>query len=106
MEERIVELCFREEIMWRQRARIQWLSEGDSNSKFFHRKASARKARNRISELQRADGTVCTDEQEMANMATSFYGNLYASENTIGIEEVLSHIPTRVDGAMNDMLNA
>ncbi|XP_073359855.1 uncharacterized protein [Aegilops tauschii subsp. strangulata] len=42
----------------------------------------------------------------MASLATSFYGNLYASENTAGIEEVLSHIPPRVDAAMNDMLNA
>ena len=106
VEERIVELCFREEIMWRQRARIQWLSEGDSNSKFFHRKVSARKAKNRIVLLQRGDGTLCTEGHEMESMATSFYENLYASENTVGIEEVLSRIPVKVDGQMNSKLNA
>lgn len=106
VEARMAELCLREEIMWRQRARIQWLAEGDNNTQFFHRKASARKAKNRISELQRADGTVCANEHEMASMATSFYSNMYASENTIGIDEVLSHIPPRVDAAMNNMLNA
>jgi hypothetical protein len=42
----------------------------------------------------------------MADMATSFYNNLYASENTVGIEEVLSHIPSRVDASMNASLNA
>ncbi|XP_073362905.1 uncharacterized protein [Aegilops tauschii subsp. strangulata] len=78
IEARMVELCLQEEIIWHQRARVQWLAEGDSNTKFFHRKASARRARNRISELQRTDGTVCTDEQEMANMASNFYSNLYA----------------------------
>uniref|UniRef100_A0A8R7TNZ9 Reverse transcriptase domain-containing protein n=1 Tax=Triticum urartu TaxID=4572 RepID=A0A8R7TNZ9_TRIUA len=42
----------------------------------------------------------------MADMATSFYSNLYASENTVGIEEVLSHIPSKVDAAMNTILTA
>lgn len=33
VQERIVELNFREEIMWRQRSRIQWLAEGNGNTK-------------------------------------------------------------------------
>ena len=47
-----------------------------------------------------------SDQEEMAAMATSFYENLYASQNTIGLEEVLSHIPVKVNGQMNTMLNA
>ena len=39
VEARMVELCLREEIMWRQRARIQWLTEGDSNTNFFSLKS-------------------------------------------------------------------
>uniref|UniRef100_A0A8R7PJE1 Reverse transcriptase domain-containing protein n=1 Tax=Triticum urartu TaxID=4572 RepID=A0A8R7PJE1_TRIUA len=39
-------------------------------------------------------------------MANEFYANLYTSEGTIGMEEVLSHIPVRVDGLMNSRLNA
>jgi DNA-binding helix-hairpin-helix protein with protein kinase domain len=31
---RLMELNHREEVMWRQRARIQWLAEGDRNSLF------------------------------------------------------------------------
>ena len=106
VEHRMVELAYREEIMARQRSRITWLSEGDSNTKFFQRKASARRAKNSITQLDRADGTTCTDPAELANMATDFYSNLYTSEGTIGMEEVLSHIPIRVDGNMNARLNA
>lgn len=39
-------------------------------------------------------------------MATQFYEKLYKSEGTVGMEEVLSHIHLKVDGAMSDMLNA
>ena len=104
--DQLIELAYREEIMAKQRSRITWLAEGDNNTKFFQRKASARRAKNRIVKLERADGTVCTDPSELAGMATEFYKNLYASEGTIGMEEVLSHIPTRVDGNMNARLNA
>lgn len=106
VEERMIELCYREEIMQRQRSRVTWLSEGDNNTQFFQRKASARRAKNRITQLERVDGSTCTDLSELADMAKEFYGNLYTSEGTIGMEEVLSHIPVRVDALMNARLNA
>lgn len=41
------ELLYREEIMWLQRFKIQWLKEGDRNTKFFQRKAAWRAKRTR-----------------------------------------------------------
>ena len=55
--------------------------------------------------MNREDGSICTDRDELANMATEFYTNMYTSEGTIGMEEVLSHIPVRVDGIMNSKLS-
>lgn len=72
VQNRIVELNYREEIMWRQRSRIQWLAEGYGNMKFFHQKASMRKRKNRICELKREDGTVCREEEELGQMVTDF----------------------------------
>lgn len=103
---KIVELNHREEIMWRQRSRIQWLAEGDSNTQFFHRKASGRKRKNHIDKLTRPDGTVTSDPGEMKELARSFYNNLYTSEGTQGLADVLDTVPCHVNGEMNALLTA
>jgi hypothetical protein len=40
-----------EVIYWQQRTRLQWLHQGDANTKFFHSVASSRKRNNLISSL-------------------------------------------------------
>jgi hypothetical protein len=104
--ERIVELQHREEVMWRQRSRIQWLAEGDRNTRFFHLRASKRKKKNRIARLKRTDGLFTEDQIELGHMAKDFYKSLYTSEGISGMEEVLNAVPVTVTAAMNEQLLA
>lgn len=104
--EKLVELPHREEIMWKQRARIEWLRAGDKNTRFFHLRAIRRKRKNMISKLKKADGTVTEDSQEMGNLATNFYKSLYSSEGTENMDAVLGTVPVKVSAEMNDQLLA
>eukprot|EP00268_Persea_americana_P007340 TRINITY_DN12726_c0_g1_i4.p1 TRINITY_DN12726_c0_g1~~TRINITY_DN12726_c0_g1_i4.p1 ORF type:complete len:100 (-),score=20.69 TRINITY_DN12726_c0_g1_i4:291-590(-) len=45
---------------WKQRAKIEWLHEGDRNTKFFHISAKAKGIRNRIDKIK-VDGTLFED---------------------------------------------
>jgi hypothetical protein len=56
VEHKLCDLFKCEEIMARQRSRVEWLREGDCNTYFFHAKASARKRTNKISMLTHDDG--------------------------------------------------
>ena len=99
--ERLVELYHREEIMWRQRARIEWLSSGDKNTRFFHLRASPRRKKNMIRALENSLGVMVDDPTELTSMTTAFYEQLYTSKGVQGIEEVLQHVARKVTVAMN-----
>jgi hypothetical protein len=58
IEHRLHELFEREEIMYRQRSRQEWLKAGDWNTKFFQNRASHRKRKNTVRALKRDDGSL------------------------------------------------
>jgi hypothetical protein len=99
-----VELYEREEVMWRQRSRIQWLAEGDKNTRFFHLRSSKRKKKNQISRLKKSDGDMTEDVQEMAEMTSGSYEDLYRSEGTSNMGEVIDVILCKVIEEMNNNL--
>jgi hypothetical protein len=72
-------LLEQEEVMWRQRSRVQWLAAGDKNTRFFHLRASQRRRKKHITELVSSNGTVVTDGAVLGSMATEFYSDLYSS---------------------------
>jgi hypothetical protein len=97
----LCELFEREEVMARQRSRVEWLKEGDRNTAFFHARASARRRTNKIKSLVREDGSRCTDIGEIKRKVEDFYSSLFSSEPCSGTEAVLEAIPERVTTQMN-----
>ena len=66
-------------MLWIQRARAMYLQSGDSNTRFFHSKASQRYKRNRIHGLKNNQNIWCTAEHQLQEIATSFYLDFFTS---------------------------
>lgn len=94
--DRLIELYHREELLWRQRARIEWLASGDKNTYYFHMRASRRRRKNQIKAFQLPDGRVTENIHGMEDFATDFYKNLYTSEEVHDMDRVLDTVPTKV----------
>ncbi|XP_027150159.1 uncharacterized protein LOC113750373 [Coffea eugenioides] len=93
-----------EELFWHQKARINWIKEGDKNTKFFHAHVKGRRRRNRMLNLQREDGSWTENEQELGKEVADFYRQLFTSKGNGSTEEILRGIPPTITASMNDQL--
>ncbi|KAG2250068.1 hypothetical protein Bca52824_089696 [Brassica carinata] len=69
-----------EEAYFRQRSRINWLKEGDSNTSYFHRVAVVRAAINTIISFLLSNGSLITDLEEMAIHAVNNFKSILAPD--------------------------
>ncbi|RVW71380.1 putative ribonuclease H protein [Vitis vinifera] len=76
------DLILREEIHWRQKARVKWVKEGDCNSKFFHKVANGRRNRKYIKSLENETGLVLNNAMSITEEILLYFEKLYA--NPIG----------------------
>ena len=87
------QLLEKEEKMWQQRSRVQWLENGDKNTKFFHRIATQRKRRNFIKGLKDEEDVWQNDEHIFSGLLVGFNEKLFASsnpQNMNGVQEVVT----------------
>ncbi|EOX92093.1 Uncharacterized protein TCM_001101 [Theobroma cacao] len=70
----------KEELIWQQKVRLDWLKYGDSNSKFYHALVKSTQRKKKIIAFRRDDGSWCTDPKELEEMVVNFYQNLYKDD--------------------------
>jgi hypothetical protein len=94
----INKVLLQEEIWIKQRSRVQWLKAGDKNSSYFHAQAAQRKRINKITTLQREDGSWCDSDQEIHDEVQSFYQQLYSSQGEPNMSPLLQFVQERITG--------
>lgn len=65
-----------------QRAKVQWLKEGDTNSKFFHRSIKLRRFQQRVLEIRDKNGILQNTPEAINKAFEEFYKDLLGSSST------------------------
>ena len=98
------ELLIREEILWKQRSRLDKIKGGDRNTKYFQRKASQRAIFFLFWALRKDDGCLTENLEEMKGITNSFFKQLYSCDASVDPSHIISLFKPRVTDDMNDDL--
>ena len=93
-----------EEEMWKQRLRNCWFKSGDSNTSFFHEKASKRHQWNTITRLLDSNGNWQDEEDIMGHILVEYFQELFTTSCPTISEELLDAIHPKVTNRMNEVL--
>lgn len=69
------------ELFWKQKSREKWLSDGDANSKFFHRSTIIQSRANRIVYVKNPLNELVFDWDSIGSCFLNFYKNLFNSDH-------------------------
>jgi hypothetical protein len=96
-----------EEILWRKKSRVQWLKEGEKNTKFFHRAMVHRRLINKITHLEDGQGNPIREYTQIEAELNNYYRDLLTEtkeDRSAAIMRVTSHIPSMVTPEQNAAL--
>ncbi|KAL4361211.1 hypothetical protein GQ457_04G014700 [Hibiscus cannabinus] len=94
----------KEELFWEQRARVNWLSNGDKNTSFFHQFATTRKRNNAIHDIDNGQGDKVSSTEDILHVASTYFSDLFSKSDTGDASGIYDNIHCRVTHVMNDAL--
>lgn len=99
-----MELSGAEESFKKQKSRVHWLALGDQNTKFFHRKVSSNRTRNKILSLMSVEGVRLDKPEEIQQFDKGLLGTKFSQRQDA--RDCLQQIITKkVPAAMhNDLI--
>ena len=92
------------ELKWRQRAKINWLTFGNRNSKFFHACANQRRKANKISQIQDENGRIYEVQKEIREVFANYFNCLFSTNGVVDYKGCLEALEGRVTETMNESL--
>jgi exonuclease III len=105
--QQIAERKRQEEILWKQKSRIQWLKEGERNTKFFHRTTIQRRQSNKITHLISEEGETLHSHADLETNLVEYFQDLLTEPITDrheAINKITRHVPTLVTQEQNAAL--
>lgn len=93
-----------EEIMWKQWSWVEWLREGDKNTRYFHAKAPVWRRKNSTKRLQ-SDLGEWKEGKQVEALIIDYFKDLLSTSNIAGRLEFLSSLKGSVTKSMNRELS-
>jgi len=94
-----------EEAFWRNKSRIQWLTYGDRNTRFFHASTKNRRAKNKILSIQNNLGEEVFGNKEISKEALRYFSEIFTSSLQGNIQDSLGNINRVVSDECNAYLS-
>ncbi|KAE8691881.1 hypothetical protein F3Y22_tig00110865pilonHSYRG00305 [Hibiscus syriacus] len=106
LREDLMKRLARNEVYWKQRSRVQWLSHGDVNSRYFHSRSSGRRRKNKIRGIFRVDGSLVDDMDSLLAEVHNYFLTAYQRTGSTPSTELLDSIKPVISVEMNNALMA
>ncbi|GMI85899.1 hypothetical protein HRI_002259200 [Hibiscus trionum] len=94
----------KKELYWEQRARANWLRNGDQNTNFFHRYASERKRKDKISRIKNDADEWVDDLRDLHGIARDYFQNLFTSQGSFDADYIFQNVGHYITPDLNSML--
>ena len=104
---RLEDRRLQEEILQKQKSRIQWLKEGEKNEKLFHRSTIQRRILNHISILNTDQGEKLQAHTDIEQELLNYFKDMLKEPNIEcqpSINKITQHIPRIITEDHNQML--
>ncbi|XP_059451003.1 uncharacterized protein LOC132181787 [Corylus avellana] len=101
---KVQSLMEQEEIKWKQRARVEWLRNGDKNTRFFHACANQRSKSNSIRRVCDLAGNCMETQEAIGDAFVDYFRDLFTSGRPDCMEECLGALDRRITDDMNKRL--
>ena len=88
MREELELLAEQEQIMWMQKSRVNWLIQGDRNTKFYHIVTSRKRLRNRILGIWNEQGIWIQDQKDIAESFRIHFRKIYIERESVHIKQL------------------
>ncbi|CAN6568827.1 unnamed protein product [Malus baccata var. baccata] len=93
-----------EESYWQQRSRVQWLNDGDANTKFFHQSTLQRRRRNNVVTLKNNNGEWIDSPNLIRSLIDDHFMELFKSSGHRDWGGILDYVLPKVTNEMNATL--
>jgi exonuclease III len=95
-----------EDLIWRQRAKEDWLQYGDKNTKFFHASTKQRRNKNILEKIKDEEGRSWTSQEDIGTIFVDYYRQLFKSEGSHEVSQCTRAVTSRVSEEGNKYLLA